>query len=108
MFSSFYRNNCPIFVKNNLNNLKNFNNLNNLNSPEFRNYITESTTQYIEKKVEFYKNNPYSKINNNVNTIIKNSNNSNNNEILANNRSLAFPIFLSMYGFLYYFYNRKH
>jgi hypothetical protein len=105
MFSSFYRNNCPIFVKNNLNNL------NNLNSPEFRNYITESTAQYIEKKVEFYKNNPYSKINNNVNTIIKNtnnSNNSNNNEILANNRSLAFPIFLSMYGFLYYFYNRKH
>lgn len=96
MFSSFYRNNFPIFVKNNLNNL---------NSPQFRNYITESTTKSIEKKVAFYKNNPYSKINNTVNNII---NNSNNNAIVANNCSLAFPIFLSMYGFLYYFYNRKH
>jgi hypothetical protein len=93
MFSSFYKKRIPNFS---INSLKNFNNFNNFNNLEFRKYTIESTNQSIQKKVELYKNNPYSKI-------LKNE-----KEIIISNNFLAFTIFLSMYGFLYYFYNKKH
>ena len=90
MFSSFYKKRIPNFSINSLKNLNNFNTI------EFRKYTIESTNKSIQKKLELYKNNPYSKI-------LKNE-----KEIIISNNFLAFTIFLSMYGFLYYFYNKKH
>jgi hypothetical protein len=74
MFSSFYKKRIPNFSINSLNNLNKFNNL------EFRKYAIESTNQSIQKKLELYKNNPYSKI-------LKNEKELNNKKLLNNRKN---------------------
>jgi len=97
MFSSVYRQRNPIFTINKFNNLNNLNNFNNLNNDKFRKYITDSTNNYIQKKLE-YNNKPY----------IELINNKNDKKIVVDNNFFAFATFLSIYGILYYFYNKKH
>ena len=93
MFSSIYRQRNPIFTKSKLNNLNNFNNLNN---DKFRKYITDSTNKSIQKKIELYNNHPYIELINN------------NKNVVFDKKFFAFTTFLSIYGILYYFYNRRH
>jgi hypothetical protein len=85
----------------NKNKNNNKNNKNTLNNYCFRQYITDTTNEYIQKKIDFSNKYPYDNlIIQQIRHPIK--------EQVPHNILYELLKFLSISTFLYYFYSRKH